>query len=37
VERASLAAVIRSFKAATTKRIRSIRRSTVDPVWQRNY
>jgi hypothetical protein len=33
----SLGAIVRSFKAATTKRINEARRTPGKPVWQRNY
>jgi len=37
VECGSLAAIVRSFKAATAKRINNLRNTPGAPVWQRNY
>ena len=37
VEQGSLAAIVRSFKAATAKRINNLRKAPGAPVWQRNY
>ena len=37
VESGSLAAIVRTFKAATAKRINNIRLTPGAPVWQRNY
>jgi REP element-mobilizing transposase RayT len=37
VESGSLSAVVRTFKAASAKRINNIRRNPGAPVWQRNY
>ena len=37
VESGSLAAIVRSFKAATAKRINNLRNTRGAPVWQRNY
>jgi REP element-mobilizing transposase RayT len=37
VESGSLAAIVRTFKAATAKRINNVRGTPGVPVWQRNY
>jgi putative transposase len=37
IQPGSLAAVVRSFKSASTKRINELRKTPAAPVWQRNY